>query len=337
MKTKRFLIAALLVATIASVAVVSCKKETPEAMQQNVNETQTVFSPENITDMNAYLKGFKKQMQESKGGETMSLDEAAWHLSSLANYDFANANAKFNDLRFDTIYYQMNVNNGRVSICDLNLAYHCIGEEIDAFYHSLNLDEKHFHFIGASINAEGTVVMSMMTTFMRSSKNLGDNLWYYDNLWDLGVDCSNFFDGCPALPAPTLGRSELERYLNWKISHTTPETRYYYTVSSVDEFYYRDEIDPFGSPYYLNSRLYANHGMPNVDILPYICYLCDSSLGLGCDNCPNGKYIIYWKVLYELEYPFSEYHERFMKEHYRLLVAYGDRHAYPGEPGGNDY
>jgi len=77
MKTKRFLIAALLVATITSVAVVSCKKETPEAMQQNVNETQTVFSPENITDMNAYLKGFKKQMQESKGGETISLEEAA--------------------------------------------------------------------------------------------------------------------------------------------------------------------------------------------------------------------------------------------------------------------
>ena len=77
MKTKRFLFAALLVATIASVAVVSCKKETPEAMQQNVNETQTVFSPENITDMNAYLKGFKKQMQESKSNETISLEEAA--------------------------------------------------------------------------------------------------------------------------------------------------------------------------------------------------------------------------------------------------------------------
>jgi flagellar motor component MotA len=76
MKTKRFLIAALLVTTIASVAVVSCKKETPEATTNN-NKEEAVFRPENITDMNAYLKGFKKQMQESKSNETISLEEAA--------------------------------------------------------------------------------------------------------------------------------------------------------------------------------------------------------------------------------------------------------------------
>lgn len=75
MKTKRFLIAALLVTTIAAVTVVSCKKETPEAKSNNKEEA--VFRPENITDMKAYLKDFKKQMQESKSNETISLEEAA--------------------------------------------------------------------------------------------------------------------------------------------------------------------------------------------------------------------------------------------------------------------
>ena len=83
-----FSIAALLVAAFVSVTVVSCKKESLASLQKQDNPTKEFFNPQEIEDMNAYLKDFKQKMIESKADESLGIDEAAWHLSSLFNYDF---------------------------------------------------------------------------------------------------------------------------------------------------------------------------------------------------------------------------------------------------------
>lgn len=112
MKKKVIFIATFLVIVATAVAVVSCKKETTNALQYgNSQSTTKTFKVPEVDDMNAYLKGFKQKMQESlyaKDDEMFSLEEAAWHLSSVANYDFANANVEYTDLRFDTLQYQVN-------------------------------------------------------------------------------------------------------------------------------------------------------------------------------------------------------------------------------------
>ena len=321
---KRFLKVTLLVATTLSVAMVSCKKETPEAMQQACNETQTVFSPENITDMNAYLKGFKKQMQESKGGETMSLEEAAWHLSSLANYDFADADVPYNDIRFDTIYAHVHVTNGTVSLTDLNAVYQEISVAIDAFRENLSLENHHFQFIGSSISEDGEVMVRLVSIYGWFA--FGDHLWSFSDVIEANDICDEYFNLYEHYYASQLGRSELERVLNILESRSTDNTgRVYYVVYTTKTYYYRNYIDPYGSPSYLDSRLFA--GFFDSDIKEDMCYYLDSGRGLGQAGCPAGQDIISWQVLYEEEQPYEQYHEHLRKATHKLIVNYGVAHA----------
>ena len=156
-----FAICVMAVALAATVAVVSCKKDDQNAKlnnNSNVGQSVSQFDPSHIADMNAYLKGFKEKMKASrfaKDAETLGIEEAAWHLSSVANYDFANANVQFTDLRYDTLRYQVNVTDGSVLLSDLETLYEDMASDIDALYHSLDLQDKHFRFIGADISEEG--------------------------------------------------------------------------------------------------------------------------------------------------------------------------------------
>ena len=179
MKNNYLFIATLLVVATVSVAVVSCKKETASALTDNKNESVQTFNPREIEDMNAYLKDFKQKMNSTSKGEdeSLTLEDAAWHLSSLANYDFGHANVEYNDVRFDTLYAQVNVSDGEILLSDLASTYEEIHMGIDKFYHSLTLDNKHFRFIGASIAENGQVLISLMTTFSNGSKDLGDHCW----------------------------------------------------------------------------------------------------------------------------------------------------------------
>ena len=102
MRKSKFFIAILVmvVATLVSVVIVSCKKE-DTAVPTGQRAAKAAFTPPQVDDMNAYLKDFKQRMQSAtKGdGQTLSLDEAAWHLSSVANYDFGHVNVEFDDVR----------------------------------------------------------------------------------------------------------------------------------------------------------------------------------------------------------------------------------------------
>ena len=106
MKKRNLIITTLLVVVAATVAFVSCKKENQDALLNNTESVMTFTVPQ-IDDMNAYLKGFKQRMRATKDGETLTLDEAAWHLSCLANFDFCRINVEYDDFQFDTIDMQV--------------------------------------------------------------------------------------------------------------------------------------------------------------------------------------------------------------------------------------
>ena len=149
MKKSYLFLATIIVVAAVSVAVVSCKKETQNAPLKPV-ETLQGFNPLEIEDMNAYLDGFRTKMQSSaaKGDdEALSLEDAAWHISSLANYEFANVNVECDGIRFDTLYAHVNVTNGTVLLSDLAVAYETISTSIDKFFNGLTLNNKHFRFI----------------------------------------------------------------------------------------------------------------------------------------------------------------------------------------------
>ena len=327
----------LAITMVATIFFASCKKENQNVKSNNNSAAVSHFDPSHITDMNAYLGEFKQKMKQSqytKDNEILSLEEAAWHLSSVANYDFANANVEFDDIRFDTIYSTVNITGGSVLLSDMSTAYENISNDIEKFYHKLMLTEKHIRFINVSISNDGKMAVSMITTFMHGSKNLEDTLWAYDDVFDFWLDYYTIYDDLPTLPASTLGKERMVRFLNWKESRPVypAASLVYYTPTTISTLHFRDEIDPFGSPNFLNSRLFANNGYFNMDISSRFAYLCDSFLGLGHEHCPTGQSVIVWDIIYDTEPPHQG--ETFWIEFYDLVVQYGVRHELTPSPGG---
>lgn len=337
MKRRRlyYVIFVMAMATIASVVAVSCKKETSSDLMNNKNELAQVFNPREIEDMNAYLKDFKQKMQSAAKGEdeALSLEEAAWHLSSVANYDFGHANVECDDVRFDTLYARVNVTNGTVLMSDLAMVYHTISSSIEKFYNSLTLDNKHFRFINAIISEDGEVAIPLLTTFSYGSKDIMDHIWYFPgDVWDL-CDTCYYYLPAESYPVQTTGTSELQRVLNLIVSHPTDSnSRYYYTPTFTKLFDYPNYIDPYGSPSYDDSRIFAKMNSTNLDIVSWICYYLDSYLGLGEQYRPDEEYILSWNVSYFR----TTAHAQPSMEYHKLYVTYGERHEVPTEPGQND-
>ena len=330
MKKHNLLFATLLfVVAAVSVAVVSCKKEDTKALSNN-NSKET-FDPRQIDDMNAYLKDFKDKMLSATKGEeeAFSFEEAAWHISSLANYDFGYVNVEYDGFIFDTLYAQVNVINGVVLLGDLGVAYEKISTDMDKYYQNLNYSEKHFRFIGADISENGKVTLPLMVTFCQGSKHLNATTWYFDDEWDALVNCSDYFDQ-NFYYAATTGRQQLEWALNLIESHPTNPTigRIYFTISRYVDFYYLDNIDPYGSPFYLNSRLFAAQTANPLIIQYDMCYLFDSCLGLGYDERGQNEGVVKWEVYHE-ESPTGNPLRTYS---YRLRVYYGIPTQQGGEP-----
>lgn len=332
--TNRFFVIVLLAFVATLVAVVSCKKETPSAQFNNGAQQEKAFVVPEVDDMNAYLKDFKQKMLSSTRGddETLSLDEAAWHLSSVANYDFGHANVEFDDVRFDTLYTQVSITNGRILLSDLAIAYEEISTSIDKFYHNLALENKHFRFINVFVTEDGGVTVSLLITFTNGSKYLSDTSWYFGDELIAYDECYYYFD-LPSYPVNSSGTSELKRNLNRIAGHPNANTsaNVYFTYSYTKTFYYRDYIDSFGSPSYMDSRLFASNAYLNPDIVTNICYYFDSYLGLGRQYRQFDKDILCFDVQFiGYEYPFPG--EHFAKSHHQLSVDYGVGHAIGTEP-----
>ena len=333
-KFKLYAIFVMAMAIIVTVAVVSCKKETSNALMGNNNESVQTFNPREIEDMNAYLKDFKQKMKSATKGEdeALSIEDAAWHLASVANYDFGHANVECDDVRFDTLFAQVNITNGSVLLSDLAVAYQSISSSIE-FYYSLTLDNKHFRFIDTFISENGEVVITLITTFTRGSKYLGDTCYYFQDEYQALVACDSLF---PAIsyPVQTTGTSELQRILNILVCRPL-NPFIYYTPSYNMQFYYRDYIDSFGSPCYKNSRLFASV-TEDDDIKSMICYLLDSYLGLGIEYCQTDVYILGWSIEYKEHEPPMQ-GEHLTKQHHLLKVRYGEQHEMEPEPGHHEY
>ena len=289
---KRFILYTIVLMVVATitVAVVSCKKENRDTLVNNNAQPVKTFTPPQVDDMNAYLKEFKQKMQTATRGdnETLDLEEAAWYLSSVANYDFANVNVEFTDLRYDTLYYQVNVTNGQVLLTNLNTLYTSVANDIDAFYQNLNLENKHFRFIGASISNNGEVEVSLITSF----RSL-DHTWYFTDWFEAGVMCDSLFSEDSIYVWNGLGLTTLEQSINLLEGHffilpdELPLTRSYYVYTRDLQFDYDNYSDPQGSPFIGNSRIFAveadTYAVPilNTDMM---CYCLDSYTALPFEN-----------------------------------------------------
>ncbi len=335
MKTKKlsFAIIAMAIVVIA-VAVVSCKKDNENAMN-NKTESARTFDPRQIEDMNAYLQGFKLKMQTAaKADEALTLEEAAWHLASLANYDFVKASENYNNLRFDTLHSTIKVTGDIVLLRDLDVAYESISKSISEFEKSIKLVDQGFYFIDVEIAETGEMAISIITTFTDGNKFLEDTCYYYEDWFDAYSNCYNYFDGFEELPVQSSGTTELKRVINL-IANEGLTPGYYFTPTSSHTFYFNQNIDPNGSPSLWNSRLYASaFDFDYYDLLvdDEICYYLDSYLGLGVNARPANDSIIGWNV----QLITNDFINNTPIQRHVLTVKYGERHPVSSEPGGGN-
>ena len=234
MKKSNSILAIVAMAIVATaVAFVSCKKETENALIQRGNSTRRTIDISQIEDINVYLKEFRQKMTESKGNETMNFEDAAWHLTSLANIDLCQANVEFNDVRFDTIEMQIKTNEHTILLSDFRIIYEQIVSEIQRFQENLSLDNKNLRFVNVFLTNNGIARIIMMTTTNSVFRNLDNNLWYFpDTFCYIDSICLYYFTA-PQYQWNTTAKSNLERVMNVFEGRITPHVSAYISTRTI--------------------------------------------------------------------------------------------------------
>lgn len=285
MKKTLFRSAMLAMVIAAAVMATSCQKE--KEKEENMKMTVSHFNPADlqIEDMNAYLEGFKEKMKNAstKGStETMGIEEAAWHLSSVANYELANIGASHDTLRFDTLYCHIDVTDGMISIADMNAAYEEMSHAIVNFKKGLGCENPNFWFIGTKISENGEITIPLTTMFTANcSKYWGTHFWSFSNQTTADSICALYFDNTTTYYADSNAMSALEYALALSFTHQLVGGEYltYYTTK---EYKYQNHTDAYGSNFYGNSRLYASTNYYHSPIsYENMCYAFDSYSGLA--------------------------------------------------------
>lgn len=310
----------------------SCKKDDQNVKSNNSGSEVSHFDPSHITDMKAYLKDFKQRMNTSKDGETLTLEEAAWHLSCLANIDFCRINVEYNDFLFDTIGMQVNVTDGAMLMTDFCRAYEQMCLEIQQFKKGFNHLDQNMYFIKVSIDDKGKAKIALMTSYIRDSKDLYNHQWYFEDVWDAVDACSkNFSDDSTYIWNTTAAR-ELQRVLNLFEHHENCNTPYgpmvCYIPTRDHDFNYTNTYDPYGSEnsYINESRVFAKrYHYPYPDYTfegLEMCYCLDSYLGLGYDYINDGLYLHEFPVNWTVT-PVNLYESPYYYIYHNLHVEYG--------------
>lgn len=309
---KKYLTLAILVmvvATIVSVAIVSCKKEDNATLLGSPEKV--AFTPPQVDDMNTYLKDFKQKMLSATKGddEMLSLEEAAWHLACLTNFEHCNICVHFNDVRFDTLDLSVDIINGHILMRELNTAYEIIWHEIEKFQAHLNLEGQNLRFVNLFISENGEVRIIMMTTFLSEEKDSDGHLWYFPNNDYCDSICDIYFDEYASYQWSTPASTKLQQIINvidGNLIIPNSSLPSYYTPTRSYNFFFNVWVDPYNSPFSYNSRLFCHYytgNVPNIYLdKDKMCYCIDSYLGIGeqyLSDFPSGytdERPVYWTI-----------------------------------------
>ncbi len=148
----------------------SCKKDDELTNSENKTSETSTFNPNAIENMDEYLLGFMKKISSAtRDNETMTIEDAEWHLTACLNFQFCNANVEKTQVVYDTIFTTINVSNGYISFNDINTSLQEISTEVFNIYTSSNLENKNVLFIQPEIQDEastrsGNVVRTVVAT-----------------------------------------------------------------------------------------------------------------------------------------------------------------------------
>lgn len=181
---RKFRLFAIFVLAIGIVVFNSCKKNEELTNNNETKEQTSTFHPYNMDNMDEYLLGFMKEIKDAtRDNEPLLLEDAQWHLSACLNFQFCNANVEKTHIVYDTITTTINVNNGYVSLNDINASLQEISTEVLDIYHSSELENKNVLFIKLEIQdgaptRSGNTVRTIVAT---SGRDGVTGNYYFDN------------------------------------------------------------------------------------------------------------------------------------------------------------
>ena len=153
MKNRKLTLAilAMVVATVVSVAIVSCKKDSESKMPEN---KASEMSASDI-NMDEYLTSFKKRLLSAqKGEEAISPEQAERDLGNLLNFDFGDANYASDVYCYDTIHVKLPLNHGLVDLSQLSITYKDAVDQVVVVFNKTDLFEKSVYAISCSFKQD---------------------------------------------------------------------------------------------------------------------------------------------------------------------------------------
>lgn len=333
MKKFGILMGALVLAMVA-IVIIACTKEKETMVAQSSDEMVAISKED---DMSAYLKQFKEKMQSaSKRDESLSLEDARWHLEALLNYTFGDAGHETTDIQSDTLNYRLPTEDGKVSLAHLNEAFNSLSFGVEKCLADCDLPDKSLLAIRTKFG-NGTrdgVVNAQFIVDVRgySSGNamphFGPTDYWSEN--DASGKCGPYEGECDGIGSV----QALELKINANLpSFSCNQGRGYFSdydsIPIDDSFifdYLRDSLSPYGY------RVHY-HGCPTWQYPTCLSpddlnYYLDEALKLINELKPVGKVIVRMT---------NEYYElvpvgyRFGYHHYTFIYAKFNC------GGGNDY
>ncbi len=354
MKRFRIVMGALAIVIVA-VVIIACKKE--KSMSSEAVENIEMISKED--DMNAYLKQFKERMQSaSRGDETLSIEDARWHLEAVLNYTYGDAGHPFSDIQCDTFYYKLPAQNEGITFAQLNQAFIEFSESVEEAYAYCSLPGKSVLAIQTKFERENKDVDISVQSILSIGGSINTiNMWFdYTDYWneryydygggdiDAGGKCGPYLGEHPESGAPL----ELTRKLNLRIPvDVCPQDNAYYTdIAQIvlnphnffnyypyDDFVYDEDSPCHYKIYYRNEDPHEPWASnPGGCICPEdMNYYLSKGLELINHYCPSGKVVIGAYYRSNVMVGIGSRDDNCFHE---LVLDYGVLHC---TGGGNDY
>ena len=264
------IVAAALIGAAVLVTVQSCKKEKNEVANNIGNANVVSISPND--DMEEYLLNLKKRMKSAaKDGETMSIADAEWNLTALENFGLCDGSKRSPEMIIDTFYTKIRVNNGNISLYDLNLAYENNKKQIVEKFKSLAGNDKNIYFIKSTFvdSSKNDSIKIITETSMRSGGSMprlthfGPTDYWYD------------FNGrgkCGPYEGQCIGRDATTE-MNYKVNinltqHSCDNGRVFYTNIYDDYINYNEIGEQCEDSPYPPDCLYTNFTYYNRCLSP---------------------------------------------------------------------
>lgn len=257
----------LLLALTANSFLISCGKDEPKQMK-------TLMQTDNPSPL---IERFMQQMEMYnngvmlKSGQRMCVDSAVWYIDAALNYTYANAGHPFERLHRDTLYTEMNLENG----------YEAAYEEVfDTYAQFLQGISRHYYeeiegdnkqFIMATVEDMGPlpqnkrklrIITAIGSGILQLSDDFGQGEAYFYNR-DAIYNC-NWEN---ASGAPIIFEAKLSNHFNPPPSALDCRWYFYGTTTTV----------------ILNYEDYQLNVTP-VNYLDYKIYATSSAIGNGLTN-----------------------------------------------------